>query len=176
MSKLKIFAVSGKAQHGKDTFSEILAEDLTNRGFRVIIAHYADLLKYICKTFFKWDGKKDEEGRKLLQYVGTDVVRKKCPDLWVDFIITMIDFFGENWDYVIISDTRFPNELNKLKEYFDNVEHIRVVRPNFKSSLTEEQLNHPSETALDNVVPDYVFENEGTLDELRSKIEDWRFE
>lgn len=167
---IKIFAVSGKAQHGKDTFANILYEELTSKGHKVLLCHYADLVKYIAKTFFNWNGEKDEKGRTILQYIGTDIVRQKRPNYWVEFILDIIDLFGENWDYVIIPDTRFPNEIDMLKEKYDKVEHIRVVRPNFTSTLTEEQLKHPSETALDNVEPDYVFYNEGTIDDIKEKI------
>jgi hypothetical protein len=172
---IKILTVSGKAQHGKDTFANILYEELTNKGFRVLLTHYADLVKYIAKTFFNWDGEKDEKGRTLLQYIGTDIVRKERPNYWVEFILDIIDLFGENWDYVIIPDTRFPNEIDMVKEKYDKVEHIRVVRPNFTSTLTEEQLKHPSETALDDVEPDYVFYNEGTIEDIRDKINKERF-
>lgn len=166
---LKILAVSGKAQHGKDTAAQIIYEELTNKGYRVLLTHYADLLKYICKTFFGWNGEKDERGRQILQYAGTDVVRKECPDYWVKFIVDMLEFFGENWNYVIIPDTRFPNEIEYISKYY-NTQHIRVIRPNFKSALTEEQLKHPSETALDNVVADFVLWNDGTEDDLIETI------
>lgn len=167
---LKIYTISGKAQHGKDTFANILYEELTNKGHRVLLTHYADLLKFICKSLFNWDGQKDEKGRHILQYVGTDVVRKERPDYWVEFVIDMIDLFGENWDYVIIPDTRFPNEIDRLKGHYDKVEHIRVVRPNFTSTLTEEQLKHPSETALDDVLPDLTIFNSDTVQELRELV------
>ena len=55
---LKIYAISGKAQHGKDTFAKILNEELTNRGYKVLLCHYADLVKYVAKTFFNWFSKK----------------------------------------------------------------------------------------------------------------------
>lgn len=168
---IKIFAVSGKAQHGKDTYANILYEELTKNGHRVLLTHYADLLKYICKAFFNWDGQKDEKGRHILQYVGTDVVRKVRPNYWVEFVIDIIDLFGENWDYVIIPDTRFPNEIDMLKQKYQKVEHIRVKRPNFTSTLTPEQLNHPSETALDEVTPDITILNSGTLEELRTLVQ-----
>lgn len=169
-SNIKIFTVSGKAQHGKDTYANILYEELTNKGHRVLLTHYADLVKYVAKTFFNWDGEKDEKGRTLLQYIGTDIVRKERPNYWVEFILDIIDLFGENWDYVIIPDTRFPNEIDMVKEKYDKVEHIRVVRPNFTSTLTEEQLKHPSETALDNVLPDITIFNSGTMDDLRELV------
>ena len=174
-TKIKILAISGKAQHGKDTFAEALKEELISRGHRVLVTHYADLLKYICKTFFNWDGQKDEKGRRILQYVGTDVVRKQCPDYWVIFVTSVILMFSENWDYVLIPDTRFPNEVDMLKQYFDNVEHIRVVRPNFVSTLTEEQKNHPSEVALDNVKPDRWFFNDSTIDVMKGTLRKWEF-
>lgn len=170
---IKIFAVSGKAQHGKDTFANILYEELTNKGYRVLLTHYADLLKFICKSLFNWNGQKDEKGRHILQYVGTDVVRKERPDYWVEFIVDMIDLFGENWDYVIIPDTRFPNEVDVLKENFNNVQHIRVVRPNFESTLTDEQKKHPSETSLDDSCPDVKVVNAGTLDDLKVFVKEF---
>lgn len=175
MDKLKIFVISGKAQHGKDTVANILRDDLSDRGYKVLVTHYADLVKYICKTFFHWDGEKDERGRALLQYVGTDVVRNQNPNYWVDFIVDILKMFGHNWDYVIIPDARFPNEITALTDNFDDVKHIRVVRPNFKSNLTEEQLNHPSETSLDSTLPDFIFENEGTVEELKRVIQEWKF-
>lgn len=167
---MKVIAISGRAQSGKDTSANMLREQLEAHGERVLIAHYADLLKYICRTFFGWDGKKDERGRRILQYVGTDVIRRKIPDYWVDFIISILELFGDNWDYVLIPDSRFPNEIETLKEHGFDVEHIRVVRPNFKSPLTAEQQKHPSETALDNVTPDYYFNNDGTLEDLSALI------
>lgn len=169
-SNIKVLAVSGKAQHGKDTAAKIIYDELESLGYKVLLTHYADLLKFICKSLFKWDGEKDEKGRQILQYVGTDVVRKERPNYWVQFVVDMIDLFGENWDYVIIPDTRFPNEIDVLEENFTNVQHIRVVRPNFVSTLTEEQLKHPSETALDDVVADFVLWNDGTEDDLIETI------
>ena len=127
----------------------------------------------MCRTFFDWDGNKDEKGRHILQYVGTDIIRKQAPDFWVNFISSVLTYFNENWDYVLIPDTRFPNEIDKLISNSFDVTHIRVVRPNFKNSLTEEQQNHPSETALDNVKPDFYIYNEGSIDELREKINKW---
>lgn len=170
---IKILAVSGKAQHGKDTAAQIIYEELTKEGHKVLLTHYADLLKFICKSLFNWNGEKDEKGRQILQYVGTDVVRKERPDYWVQFIVDMLDLFGDNWDYVIIPDTRFPNEINKLKEHYNRVQHIRVIRPNFVSTLTEEQLKHPSESALDDFPYDLLIRNASSMDDLRETIQSY---
>lgn len=170
---MKILAISGHAQHGKDTIAGLLRDSLKADGKRVLVTHYADLLKYMCRTFFDWDGSKDEKGRHILQYVGTDVIRKQSPDFWVDFVASVLTYFHEHWDWVLIPDSRFPNEINKLISNGFDVTHIRVVRPNFQSPLTEEQQKHPSETALDDIQPDFYIYNEGSIAELQAKINRW---
>ena len=174
----KIILISGKAQSSKDTSAQFMKSHLESKGERVLICHYADLLKYICKTFFDWDGNKDDKGRTLLQYVGTDVIRMKNnrPDYWVDFIIDILWMFYDEWDYVLIPDTRFTNEVERMKSEFNGswdyslVQSIRVNRPNFDSGLSIEQLSHPSECALDGYEFDHYITNDGTLDELNDKI------
>ena len=171
--KTNIIAISGKAQHGKDTTAAILKELLEADGYRVLTVHYADLLKQICRSFFGWDGQKNAEGRHILQYVGTDIIREKHPDYWVDFVIGILNMFPDEWDYVLIPDCRFPNEIDRLREAgFDTI-HIRVVRLGFTSPLTAQQQAHPSETALDRTIPDYTVHNAGTLGDLTMALSDW---
>ena len=166
---MKVITISGKARHGKDTVAKLLKKQLNERGNTVLICHYADLLKYICKTFFGWNGEKDLEGRTLLQYVGTDVVRVKNENYWVEFIKSILAMFPDEWDYVLIPDTRFPNEIEEMKSEFDCVS-LKVIRLNYDSGLTDEQLSHPSETALDDYSFDYTVDNDGTYDELVDKV------
>ena len=170
---MQVILISGKAQHGKDTTAGILKSQLEADGYKVLIVHYADLLKHICRSFFGWDGKKDSAGRHLLQYVGTDVIRARHPGFWVEFITQMLDFFPDEWDYVLIPDCRFPNEIDSLKNSGIKTIHIRVVRPGFQSKLSTEQQAHPSETALDKVIPDYYIDNSGSLMDLRKTVLDW---
>lgn len=170
---MKVIAISGKAQHGKDTTASFLKSMLEVDGYKVLVAHYADLLKYICRQFFGWDGQKDEAGRHILQYVGTDIIRKKKPNFWVDFLISMIELFPDEWDYILIPDCRFQNEIEQLKSAGVDMVHLRIVRENFKSPLSAEQQKHPSETALDHIEPDYYIKNSGSLHDLRETITQW---
>lgn len=149
----KVICISGKARSGKDTIAKMMSDELISKGKRVLITHYADLLKYICETLFNWDGSKDDYGRSLLQYVGTEVVRQKDEDFWVNYVVKILNFFGDEWDYAIIPDCRFPNEIDILKQWFD-VESIRITRPGFKNDLSRDQSKHLSENALD----DYKFD------------------
>lgn len=174
---MKVICISGKARHGKDTAANYMKKKLELSGKKVLIAHYADLLKYICKTFFGWNGVKDENGRQILQYVGTDVIREQAPDYWVDFIISILEMFYKNWDYVLIPDCRFQNEVKRLRELDFDVTSIKIVRDNFISELTEEQKKHTSEVAMDNFNFDFVIHNKdmgsfyANLNQLLSDID-----
>ena len=169
---MKIILLSGKARNGKDTTAEYLRTRLEQDGNRVLITHYADLLKYICKTFFDWNGVKDDNGRSILQYVGTDTIRGKEPNYWVDFIISILLMFPTDWDYVIIPDCRFPNEVSKMKTVFgnDNVILANVKRLDYTSELSLEQQQHISETAMDKYRADYYISAK-TLDGLHHEVD-----
>ena len=167
---MKIILISGKAQNGKDSCANIIKQKLEQKNNKVLIAHFADLVKYVCEKFFNWNGQKDEKGRTILQYVGTDVVRTQRPNFWVDFIIDILTLFKDEWDYVLIPDCRFTNELNRYNETWDTTT-VRVNRLNFTSILTPEQKNHISETALDNYNFDYVINSENGLDNLKKEVD-----
>jgi hypothetical protein len=166
---MKVCCISAKARHGKDTVGLILKEYLESKNKKVLIIHFADLLKFICKQFFGWNGDKDVAGRTLLQYVGTDVVGAQRPGYWADFIVDFLKLFENEWDFVLIPDCRYPIEFLRMRAAFDTV-LLRVERPNFDNGLTEEQKKHPSEVSMDNYEPDELILNNGSLEELEEKI------
>jgi len=168
---MKIICISGKAEHGKTTTAKIIKAILSERGYRVLVTNYAGVLKFICTAFFDWDGKKDETGRALLQHVGTDVVRRQDPNYWVNFMKSVLTLFQGEWDYVIIDDVRFKNEIEGLEDSFDVIS-LRVNRPNYENRLTEEQRNHPSETELDDYNFNYIMYNPGDIT-IRDGIADF---
>jgi len=148
-----------------------MKDKLERDGYSVLITHYADLLKFICQSYFGWDGQKNEYGRSLMQYVGTDIVRKQDKNFWVDFIAKVLTWFHSSWDYVIIPDCRFENEIYRFVELGFEVTHVRVKRDHAPQTLTAEQANHPSETELDNVSPDFLIQNQGDIADLRNRVE-----
>lgn len=158
---MKVITISGKAQAGKDTTARVIKDKLNSEGYSVLITHYADLLKYQAKTLFGWNGKKDDAGRSLLQHLGTDIVRKRNPNYWIDYVVDMLWIYGDRWDYVLIPDARFPNEIEQMKDQFDCIA-IKIVS-DYDNGLTEEQKNHPSETALDDFCFDYTITNDRTI-------------
>ena len=170
---MRIILISGTAGSGKDTVGEILKENYESDGYKVLITHFADLVKYVSANFYGWNGVKDIHGRSVLQKVGTDIIRKWNEDYWVDFLIDMLTLFGYRYDYVLIPDARFPNEVSKIKEKWPETIHLRVERGHYKTHLTEEQQKHESETALSVVMPDVWVQNDGDLASLVDTLGDF---
>ena len=166
---MKVCCISAKARHGKDTAAELIKEHLEYRGQRVLITHFADLLKFICTKYFGWDGQKDERGRTLLQYIGTDVVGAQNPTFWAEFVVSILNMFKKDWDYVLIPDCRYPHEVATVERAFDTTV-LRVERPNFDNGLTEAQKRHPSEVDMDNYRFDIILYNDAGLEEFKAKI------
>ena len=167
--------VSGKAENGKDVVAEFMKERLEQEGKKVYILHYADHLKEIARTFYNWDGEKDIYGRTLLQSLGDSDGRIKRNNnlYYVEHLITLIKYLLDKDDYVIIPDVRYPFEIGYVRDNLnphDTMCTIRVTRRNFKSKLTEEQLQHESEIALDNYDEfDYYIAND-ILEQLKDNV------
>jgi len=161
---MKILMISGKSGSGKDTFANIMREKLSNK--KCITLHYADLVKYYLKQYYNWNGVKDEKGRTLLQQLGTNKVRAKFPDYWAETIAKFLAAIPNDFDCAFIPDARFPNEIEVVKQYNPDALSIRIERYDEKGNnyinpaFTQEQLNHPSETSLDDYEDfDYIVSN-----------------
>lgn len=164
---MKVILISGKMRHGKDTFANELKKQLEENNKRVLIVHYGDYLKYCLKEYYGWDGIKDEKGRTLLQHFGTEIVRAKDENFWVDTVARLISAIKEEWDYVLIPDVRMPNEIDRIYDFFswDEITTVRIERwidpntPYTDPTSTRAQREHYSETALDNYAFQYIIEN-----------------
>lgn len=162
-----VIAISGKARSGKDQTAEFGKEYLESLGKNVLIAHYADFLKFALKEYKGWDGKKDEAGRSLLQKYGTEVFRGNHRMAWSEIMSAIIQGFGDEYDYVLIADCRFVDDLIWFDDIGLESHTVRVVRSGHDNGLTETQKNHRSETELDEYDFDYYIYNSGTLEDLR---------
>ena len=167
----QIIMISGKAGHGKDTVAQLLKEELEQKGEKVLTIHFGDPVKWFAREYYGYTGKKDQKERALLQYIGTEMMRRYDKYYWGSIIS---EFIAANEDFTIaiIPDWRFYSELRAIEQ--DNprsVITIRVNRTNYENeSLTPEQRHHISETELDDAIFDYTIENNGTLEDLREKI------
>lgn len=150
---MKIILISGKAEAGKTTAANIIKCYLCGIGKRAAIVPYGQYVKDTAKMIFGWDGQKDENGRQLLQWWGTDVVRKKNENFWVNTVMRLAAVLDGEIDYLIIDDCRFPNEIDLWKDEYGYLT-LRIERPGHENALSDKQRKHPSETALD----DYEFD------------------
>ena len=165
-----ILLISGKSGHGKDTFANLLKQNLPNRN--ILIVHFADPVKWMCREFFNWNGDKiTPQGRGLLQYVGTDLMRDYDKDYWCRMIGEFVAAVEKrnSFDWIMIPDARFPNEIEVVQEYCPDAVTVRIERVNKDGSsyrnptMTQQQHEHPSEVSLDNYNFHYIVENSGDL-------------
>ena len=119
--------------------------------------------------------------REFLQKLGTDAMRDNLhTNVWVNALFTDYKPTDSNWNDSllkhkkenmfypnwIITDMRFPNEMEAVKERKGIT--IRVVRPVEKSKTTARL--HPSETSLDKAKFDYEIINDAGILELIKKV------
>ena len=168
---MQIILLSGKAESGKSTVALMVKEILESKDKKVLKMAYGDLVKYLCGKYFNWDGQKDEKGREILQQIGTNVIREKSPNYWVDFVIDFVNLFKDEYDFVIIDDCRFKNELERWDIGDWDTYIVRVERKGHTSSLTQTQLLHPSETSLDTYHFDYYIESKDGMDALKIEVD-----
>ena len=169
---MKLVLVSGKAESGKTEFSNHLKDSLCNIGYECQIVSFADCLKFWAQAYFGWNGVKNQDGRETLQRLGTDIARNKNPDVWVKIIHEFLITFEDIFDFIIVDDARFENEISYFKDSLEGVLTIRIERPNHISKLTMEQLLHPSETDLDDWEFDSVYYNSSDIEDMVFDIKD----
>ena len=118
-----------------------------------------------------WDLKEDDKPRELLQDLGENIRMNVDKYFFINRIVEDIKVYQDYFDIVTICDARLPDELDIIKNEFDNVYKIHIIRPNYNPYNTLKEQNHPTEHALDNYQDfDYIVYNDGSLDDLKNKI------
>lgn len=109
-----------------------------------------------------WDSAKElyPEVRRLLQIYGTQIGRDKFGEnIWIDLAFRKI----QSLENAVISDSRFPNEIEAVKDFGGYL--IKIKRSGLISTDT-----HASEQDLPDSLFDFIVENNGTILELEQKI------
>lgn len=169
---MQIILIGGKARSGKDTLADILTKEEELKGKKVCRIQVGQYIKYYATKYFGWDGKEETKPRDLLNKLGTEIIREKIdPDFHIDRLIQDIKVLSYFYDTFIVSDIRFPVEIDKTRVSFNNVIAIKMKRESDELNLS--QKNHISETILDNYDKfDYVIDNSGTLEDLENKAKE----
>ena len=165
MSDVKIILLNGKANSGKDYYYKNYLKKFNGSEFIVRFA-FADAIKDIMKEFFGWDGK-DKEGirRSQMQSIGNGF-RDLDEFVWVDYLENEIRGYinyhtrlGGKDVTVMITDTRFENEVVRIKELFPNYKVIvKRLHREFESCLDDTQQNDISERGIsDDLVDEEIY-------------------
>ena len=164
--KPKIIIISGKASSGKSLVGNIIKQNINN----TVLLAYADYLKMYAKNIAGWDGSEDTKPRELLQQLGVELIKTKIDDnMLIKRIIEDIKVYSYFYDYIVITDARFPDEIESIKNEFDNVISIRVNRNIY--SLEKKYQNHSTETGMNEYNNyDYIINNNDDIKALELKV------
>ena len=164
----KLFLLTGKARNGKDTVADMIEGYYKNK--KVVKLSYGAFPKNYVKLLTDWDGSDNSKPRDFLTEVSMRA-REINPNYMVRRMQEDINVLKNYVDVIIITDARMLQEVEMPKNFKETVT-VRVERPNFDSPLTDNQQKHVLETTLDDYDDyDYVIINDGTLEQLRVKVE-----
>jgi len=203
-----IIGITGFMGSGKDTVAEMLVE----KG--AVKDSFAAPLKDLCASVFGWDrhmlegdtvesrdfretadlywtrklGIDNFTPRLALQLLGTEIMRTHFnQDIWLDSLEYRIRKQAQEDQIVVVSDARFKNELDLIKQLDGIVIHvIRDDMPEWYETAAHANkgsvpAKHTMETRYSSVHAsewkwagydfDYEISNTGTLEELQSHVE-----
>ena len=195
---IKVIGISGFIGSGKDTVADYL---VNYHGFRR--ESFAGSLKDAVAAVFGWDrtmlegrtrssriwreevdtwwanrlGIANLTPRWVLQYWGTDVLRINFhDDIW---IASLEHKLATSKDHIVISDVRFPNEVESIRRAGGKLVLIeRGPKPEWYDDalMGPETMSqywprvHPSEWSWIQTKFDLVIDNNGTIDDLYDQI------
>lgn len=147
---MKIFLVAGKAGSGKAEIAKIIKEYYLSLKKKPIITEYSKYLKMYAKEILDWNGE-NPKPRKFLQDLGVTIRENMdMPKMLISRMIEDIRIYSLYYDVVIISDVRYPDEIEEMKKTFKNVYSLYVINQFGKSELSLEEQTHVTETSLEN--------------------------
>lgn len=185
--------ITGLARSGKDTFAELLAEELFEvTRQRYVLMAYAHELKLMVQRDFDlsyeqlWGGEKEvNDGRYVKQgerYLEGDSIVYWTPreilqrygefyrtihyNFWVESLFNVIE--DKEYKNVIVTDVRHQNEIDPIIKCGGSiVKIVRGDRPEIHGSghISEAMMFEPKDI-------EFTIENNGTLKELRSAAKD----
>lgn len=191
---IQLWGITGKKRSGKDTVAELLINKYNFQRYS-----FADPIKKAAMEMFgfsheqMWGSAEEKETvdsrwnispRRMLQLLGTELfqydIHKYLNEgefnvgraVWVYRFKLWFEeekekHIKENKDFkIVISDVRFIHEVEAIRNLGGQI--LEVSRPSISSVDT-----HASENELDSIIPDFKFMNNGTIDDLYLKIDEY---
>lgn len=176
---IPVIGFGHRSRVGKDTCAGFLNTELRMLGIKTVHVSFASKLKEVCYDLYSWAGLKravhyencPADRQKLLPAIGKTPVT-----IWVEVGNKMRDVYPLTWvqaalrgqvnaQVVIVSDVRYQNELDAIREMGGLVYKITNSRAPFLDTVADNALQDLPDDKWDGVIA-----NEGTLAELHSQI------
>lgn len=178
----QLIGLTGRKRSGKDTFAErlvlhhgykrfafadnvrqaaldldpIIVQAHTNGGIMLRLSHVV--------AGHGWEKAKEiPEVRRTLQRFGSESIRRLDPTFWVR---TVMDAVSNHDGPAVITDVRFPNELEAVHDA--DGWSVRITR----TGLPDDGDLHISETALDDAAVNLGYSNNATIAALHAKADE----
>lgn len=199
MKSAHIIGLCGKKQSGKNTFAKLAREYAIRIGeialadaLKEFCIEYLGLSRKNC---FGTDADKNQiigtwgrmfnqnillefnkntlaplSAREVLQVVGTEIFRRNFwDDIWIDILLRKVKTMERKYDFIFITDVRFPNEVDRLK-----TSGAKIVRL-FRDTGCSNSISHASELSMDTIPLDkfdYIVSKEQNMniDTLRLRV------
>ena len=145
---------------GKDTCADYVIDKYGG----IKLAYAAELYK-LCGIIQSFFGAAVVKDTWLLQRMGTLGREHYGADVWVDKLLSRVDA-AEPMSHIIVSDIRYPNELDALRAR--GFVAVNITRPG--REIDRDQ-THSSENSLGRADFDYHIANNSTMDELFGRID-----
>jgi hypothetical protein len=196
---VKVVALAGKAGFGKTTISKMILEQDPRTQVTAFAAPLKDMLRGIFHELNDFH-LKDPEGkqlptvvlnghtpRELMQFFGTDFVRKYDPNLWVKLAEQKIEAARRvpargrmKLNFIVFDDCRFENEVEMIRKYDGCIIHLE--RPEDELGFLEKTIgrfrksykNHASEAGVRQFFDerfDYVIDTSEPLTLTKTRVE-----
>jgi len=139
-----------------------LCEDCADADALRAVLYHTDPKARALVDAIGWDDAKHHPGayvRERLQWLGVAMREHADPDIWVNVVLRQLEPDGR----YVVTDTRFPNEMDAIKALGGQV--VRIERPN-----TEAVNGHISEHAITNADFDARVLNDSTAEDLGRRV------
>ena len=166
-----LIAITGRMRSGKDTVADILQEQ-SETGFTVY--RFADGITDIIQQYFPLAAQSGKP-RQHYQVIGQSL-RQLDENVWVNTLHRKRQQ-APLYENQLITDLRQPNEVLYCKQQKFTIikvvadDKVRATRAELAGDVWDySSMQHPTEVAVDSIAPDYLIENNGSMDELVAKV------
>jgi hypothetical protein len=177
---MNIIGIKGLKRHGKDTAAEAFVKHhgFVKVGFAdavkraalaldpiIVAGPFPSRLSEVVDTLGWEDAKEVAEVRRILQHLGTEVVRETVhQNGWLMAWQKTVDELFEEPEGIVVPDVRFINEAEYLRSKGATI--IQVVRPDLPASGDL----HASETEQEAIQADLTVVNEGSVEQFHRRL------